>query len=101
MPREQFVLTMVFFVAVIPTALGIFYAMFRQWLKLKEKQLDRAALAAAEKAAAQTAHIDKLEQRMRVLERIATDQGAALAAEIEGLPPCPPVRPNQPARIRS
>ena len=89
MPREAFVLTLIFFMVVVPIVLGIGYAMFRQWLKLKEKQLDRAALSAAETAAAQTAHIDKLEQRMRVLERIATDQGAALAAEIEGLPPLP------------
>ena len=35
---------------------------------------------------AQAAQIERLEQRVRVLERIATDKGTALAAEIEALP---------------
>ena len=38
----------------------------------------------AENAAMKT-QIDRLEQRMAVLERIATDKGAALAAEIDNL----------------
>ena len=69
----------------IPVIGGIGAGMFKRWIKLKEKQLDHAALLAADKAAAQAAHIERLEQRMRVLERIATDKGNALAAEIEDL----------------
>ena len=69
----------------IPVIGGIGADMFKRWLKLKEKQLERAASLAADKAAAQAAHIERLEQRMRVLERIATDKGNALAAEIEDL----------------
>ena len=69
----------------IPVIGGIAADMFKRWLKLKEKQLDHAASLAADKAAAQAAHIERLEQRMRVLERIATDKGNALAAEIEDL----------------
>ena len=76
-----------FFVIVvgIPTVLGIASDMFKRWTKLKEKQLEHAAGLAADKAAAQAAHIERLEQRMRVLERLVTDRGNHLAAEIEDL----------------
>ena len=72
-------------VVVIPTLLGVFGECFKRWTKLKEKQLELAATLAADKAAAQAAHIERLEQRMRVLERIATDGGQHLAAQIEDL----------------
>jgi hypothetical protein len=39
----------------------------------------------AEKAAQYAAHNEQLEQRMRVLERIVTDKGIAVADEIERL----------------
>ena len=76
-----------FFVIVVavPTFLGVFGDVAKKWLKLKEKQLDHAALLAADKASAQSAHIERLEQRVRVLERIATDGGEHLAAQIEDL----------------
>lgn len=76
-----------FFIIVvgIPTVLGIASDMFKRWTKLKEKQLEHAAVLAADKAASQAAHIERLEQRMRVLERLATDKGNHLAAEIEDL----------------
>ena len=78
---------LIFFAIVvgIPIVVGVGADMFKRWMKLKEKQLDQAAVLAADKAAAQTAHIERLEQRMRVLERIATDRGADLAIEIEQL----------------
>jgi hypothetical protein len=69
----------------IPIIGGIASDMFRRWLKLKEKQLEHAASLAADRAAAQAAHIERLEQRVRVLERIATDTGNELAAQIEDL----------------
>ena len=76
-----------FFAIVIglPVTLGIGSDMFRRWLKLKEKQLGHAASLAADKAAAQAIYLERLEQRMRVLERIATDKGTDLAAQIEDL----------------
>jgi hypothetical protein len=76
-----------FFLIVVglPVIGGIGADMFKRWLKLKEKQLQHAASLAADKAVAQAAHIERLEQRVRVLERIATDKGNALAAEIEDL----------------
>ena len=69
----------------IPVIGGIAADMFKRWLKLKEKQLEHAASLAADRAAAQAAHIERLEQRVRVLERIATDKGNELAAQIEDL----------------
>lgn len=69
----------------LPVLLGIGNDMFKRWLALKEKQLDQAAHLAADKAAAQAAHIDRLESRVRVLERIAVDKGNSIAAEIEDL----------------
>lgn len=72
-------------VVAIPVLAGTLGRLGKQWLKLKERQLELAATEAADKAAAQAAHIERLEQRMRVLEKIATDKGTHLAAEIEDL----------------
>lgn len=69
----------------LPVVLGVAADIFKRWAKLKEKQLDHAAVLAADKATAQASHIERLEQRVRVLERIATDKGAELAAQIEDL----------------
>jgi hypothetical protein len=78
---------LLFFVIVvgIPVVVGVGGDIIKRWMKLKERQLDHAAVLAADKAAAQAAHIEKLEQRVRVLERIATDKGTELAAQIDDL----------------
>jgi hypothetical protein len=57
----------------------------RRVLAFKERQLGLTADATAEKAAQYAAHIERLEARVRVLERIATDKGADLAQQIEDL----------------
>lgn len=76
-----------FFMIVVglPVIGGIGADMFKRWIALKEKQLGHAATLAADKAATQAAHIERLEQRVRVLERIATDKGSDLSAQIEDL----------------
>ncbi|WP_106639207.1 hypothetical protein [Allosphingosinicella vermicomposti] len=74
-----------FIVIGLPVILGVCGDLLKRWMRLKEKQLDHAAQLAADKAAAQAAHIERLEQRMRVLERIATDKGGDLAAQIDDL----------------
>lgn len=61
---------------------GVF---IRPWLKLKERQLELQSRDTAEKAAQYAAQTERLEQRVRVLERIAIDKGTHLAAEIEDL----------------
>jgi hypothetical protein len=64
-------------------AIGI--APFKMWIRMKERQLDRQSELTAEKAAQYAAHTERLEARVRVLERIATDKGVDLSDEIEAL----------------
>jgi hypothetical protein len=54
-------------------------------MELKEKQLQVQTSLTAEKAAQYASHVERLEQRVRVLERIITDKGVALSDEIEQL----------------
>jgi ABC-type phosphate transport system auxiliary subunit len=61
---------------------GVF---IKPWLRLKEKQLQMQSAQTAEKAAQYAAHTERLEQRVRVLERIVTDKGIDVADEIERL----------------
>jgi hypothetical protein len=65
-------------------------AIFRPWLKLKERQMELDAHMVAEKAAQYAADKGRLEERVAVLERIITDQGYSLANEIEALRSLPP-----------
>jgi hypothetical protein len=51
----------------------------KQWLKLKEKQMERTSELTAEKTAQYAAHVERLEQRVRVLERIITDKGLGVS----------------------
>lgn len=78
---------LLFFVIVvgIPVVLSMGYAVFERWLKHKEKMSAVLAAQTAEKAAQYAAHTERLEQRVRVLERIATDKGVEIADEIERL----------------
>lgn len=64
-------------------AIGI--APFKMWLKIKERQIDAQSSLTAEKTAQYAAHTERLEQRVRVLEQIATDRGVDTAAQIEVL----------------
>jgi ABC-type phosphate transport system auxiliary subunit len=57
----------------------------KPWLRLKERELRLRSEMTAEKAAQYAAHTERLEQRVRVLERIVTDKGIDLADEIERL----------------
>ena len=59
--------------------------MFKRFMAYKERQLGTTADATAEKAAQYASHVEQLEARVRVLERIATDKGADLAQQIEDL----------------
>ncbi len=55
----------------------------KQWLRLKEKQMLMTSELTAEKTAQYAAHTERLEQRVRVLERIVTDKGMEVADQIE------------------
>ena len=57
----------------------------KRWISLKEREIDALQRDAAEKQARYAAQTERLEQRVRVLERIATDKGIDVADEIERL----------------
>ena len=68
----------------IPLA-AIFAGVIKRWFDIKERQIAAVTTESAEKAAQYAAHTDRLEQRMRVLERIVTDKGIDVSDEIERL----------------
>jgi ABC-type phosphate transport system auxiliary subunit len=68
----------------IPIA-AIFAGVVKHWLSLQEKHIQVATHESAEKAARYAAQTERLEQRVRVLERIITDKGLELTDEIERL----------------
>lgn len=72
-------------IALMIPIIAIASAMFRNWLKFKEKQMVVQTELTAEKSAQYAAHTERLEQRVRVLERIITDKGFDTAAQIEAL----------------
>ena len=78
-----------FIVVGLPVTLGIGYAAFERHLKFKERQLKAITNETAEKAAQYAAQTERLEQRVRVLERIVTDRGVEVSEEIERLRDAP------------
>ena len=58
---------------------------FAIWTKHQRRIEEIRAQATAEKAAQYAAHTERLEERVRVLERILTDRGTSLAHEIDAL----------------
>ena len=57
----------------------------RRMIELKEKQLQVQTHDTAERTAQYAAHTERLEQRVRVLERIITDKGMEVSDQIESL----------------
>lgn len=86
MPDWIYFFLIVVGIPVLASALSDYH---KRNLKLREKQLELGASATAEQAAQYAARIERLEARVGVLERIATDRGADLAFEIEKLRTAP------------
>ena len=74
-----------FIVVGIPMILIFGQPLIRRWFEHREKRMEIEARMTAEKAAQYAAHTERLEQRVRVLERIVTDKGIDVADEIERL----------------
>ena len=72
-------------VALLIPIVAILAGVMKHYLKLKEREIDAVTTQSAEKAAQYAAHTERLEQRMRVLERIVTDKGIDVSDEIERL----------------
>lgn len=85
MADEIMVLALIFLVVIIPVTLGVGSDLVKRWLEHREKQLELMAERSAEKAAHYAEKVERLEARMQVLERIATDRDSLLADEIEAL----------------
>ncbi len=75
------------FIALIIIGLPVILLMLiaNRYFRLREKKLEVEASMAAEKAAQYASRSGELEQRVRVLEQIVTDQGAETASQIEAL----------------
>ena len=64
--------------------LAIFGGVFvKPWLAYRQRRMEIDAQLVAEKSAQYAAQKERLEQRVRVLERIVTDRGIGLADEID------------------
>lgn len=81
----------IFFLIVValPVLVGTLGEAHKRHLKFKEKQLEALNRETAEKAARYAAQTERLEQRMRTLERIITDNRGDLAQQIEDLRDAP------------
>lgn len=77
------------YMALMIPILGITLGFFAVWTNHKEKvaklQTKAVATETTEKAAQYASHIQRLEDRVQVLERIVTDRGYDIATQIEAL----------------
>ena len=64
---------------------SILAGLYKRRLDFKERKLELEVQAATAKASAPRDRDDLLEERVRVLERIATDRSPELASQIEAL----------------
>lgn len=85
MDKPTFILGFFVIVVAVPVIIGVAGETFKRWLKHKERMAEVLSAQTAEKAAQYAAHTERLEQRVRVLERVITDRGIAVADEIEAL----------------
>jgi hypothetical protein len=85
MRSEGFIYGVLLIVVAFPVLLAMLAEVAKRHIAYKERKLELMADRTAEKAAQYAAHVERLEQRMRVLERIATDKGVDVAAQIENL----------------
>ncbi|AMG75924.1 MULTISPECIES: hypothetical protein [Sphingopyxis] len=74
--------------ALIPLAPFIVGGLFI-WTKHQQKMIEKQSEMTAEKAAQYAAQTERLEARVRVLERIVTDRGIDVAQEIDKLRDAP------------
>ena len=78
-------MVVLFIVVGLPVILIFGHPFLKRLLEHREKKMEIEARLTAEKAAQYAAHTERLEQRVRVLERIVTEKGIDVADEIEKL----------------
>ncbi len=74
-----------FIVPVVAMMIPIIAIIMKSWRQVQNRKLDLLERQSGEVSAAAQARIEKLEARIAVLERIATDRRLGLAAEIDRL----------------
>lgn len=83
----------VFLIPILAISIGLVAVIgnyfVQPWIALKKRGMELEATMVAEKAAQYAAQTERLEQRVRVLERIITDRGVDLSDEIERLRDAP------------
>jgi len=82
---ENVIYALIPITALMIPLVAILMGPMKRLIALQERKVELAATTAGEAAAQYAAKIERLEARVQVLERIATDKGTALAAEIEQL----------------
>jgi hypothetical protein len=82
-----------FFLIVVglPVTVGVGSHIYKLRLDFKTKQLAAISHETAEKAAQYAAQSERLEQRVRVLERVITDKGFDVSQQIEDLRETPKI----------
>jgi predicted Holliday junction resolvase-like endonuclease len=79
------VIVIVAIAVLLPVMLVCAVEVYKRHVSYKERQFELMADRTAEKAAQYAAQVERLEERMRVMERIATDGGVNIARQIENL----------------
>lgn len=79
------IITIIVLIFGVPMTLVMLAEVGKRYIGYKERKLELMAGQTAEKAAQYAAKVERLEARMRVLERIATDKGNHIADQIEDL----------------
>ncbi|MEM6748721.1 MAG: hypothetical protein AAF608_14990 [Pseudomonadota bacterium] len=72
-------------IPIIGVSIPIFAIWFKHQEKLAQMKMDATAENTAEKAAQYASQVQRLEDRVQVLERIVTDRGYDVATQIEAL----------------
>ena len=73
------------FIPILALSIPIFAIWTNHRSKIAKMQINATAQISAEKAAQYVSHTSELEARVRVLERIVTDNGYDVASQIEAL----------------
>lgn len=76
---------LVFMIPILGIMLGFFATWTKHREKIEERRIEATASQSAEKAAQYASQIQRLEDRVQVLERIVTDRGYDVATQIEAL----------------
>lgn len=76
-------------IPIIALMIPFFAIGMKTWSRLKNRELDLRVEADARRSTIDFARVERLEDRVRVLERIVTDRGGDLAHEIERLRDAP------------